>query len=103
MLAFQPVPALPPPTWPEGDRPQRMHLDLTVPTMADLAAQHHRALELGARLLRDESDDPEEPLYVYADPSGHPFCLFLAPAARRSPSSPAEPRANTRDGHGCRA
>jgi catechol 2,3-dioxygenase-like lactoylglutathione lyase family enzyme len=79
LLAFQPVPALPPVTWPEGDHPQRMHLDLTVPTMADLEAQHRRALELGARLLSDESDDPEEPLYVYADPSGHPFCIFLVP------------------------
>ena len=79
LLAFAPVAALPPVTWPEGDQPQRVHLDLTVPTMADLEHQHRRALELGARLLRDESDDPEEPLYVYADPAGHPFCIFLAP------------------------
>jgi Glyoxalase-like domain len=79
LLAFQPVPALPPVTWPEGDQPQRIHLDLTVPTMEDLEHQHRRALELGARLLRDESDDPEEPLYVYADPSAHPFCIFVAP------------------------
>jgi hypothetical protein len=38
---------------------------------------------LGARLLHDRSDDPEEPLRVYADPAGHPFCIFVAdsPAA----------------------
>ena len=35
-------------------------------------------LALGARLLYDRSDDPEEPLYVYADPAGHPFCVFVA-------------------------
>jgi hypothetical protein len=35
-------------------------------------------LGLGARLLRDRFDDPDEPLYVYADPAGHPFCLFVA-------------------------
>jgi hypothetical protein len=29
-------------------------------------------------MLRDRSDDPEEPLRVYADPSGHPFCVFVA-------------------------
>jgi catechol 2,3-dioxygenase-like lactoylglutathione lyase family enzyme len=88
VLAFQPVPALRPVTWPEGDQPQRMHLDLTVPTMDDLERQHRRALELGARLLRDESDDPEEPLYVYADPAGHPFCIFLA---EEGPSTAVEP------------
>ncbi len=79
VLAFQPVPALSEVTWPDGDRPQRVHLDLTVPTIEDLARQHARALELGARLVRDSSDDPEEPLYVYTDPSGHPFCIFVAP------------------------
>ncbi|GHF15895.1 glyoxalase [Amycolatopsis deserti] len=77
-LAFQQVDALPAATWPEGPVPQQLHLDLTVPTKADLAAQHERALGLGARLLRDRSDDPEEPLYVYADPAGHPFCIFVA-------------------------
>ena len=77
-LAFQQVARLPPATWPEGPIPQQLHLDLTVPTMDDLNAQHERALALGARLLRDRSDDPEEPLRVYADPSGHPFCIFVA-------------------------
>ena len=76
-LAFQQVPQMPEPTWPEGPRPQMLHLDMTVPSVADLDLQHERALALGARLLRDRSDDPEEPLRVYADPSGHPFCIFV--------------------------
>jgi catechol 2,3-dioxygenase-like lactoylglutathione lyase family enzyme len=76
-LAFQQVPALPEATWPEGPRPQQLHLDLIVPSEAQLEAQHDRALGLGARLLFDRSDDPEEPLRVYADPAGHPFCIFV--------------------------
>jgi catechol 2,3-dioxygenase-like lactoylglutathione lyase family enzyme len=77
-VAFQQVASLPEATWPEGPVPQQLHLDLTVPTTADLDVQHERALALGARLLRDRSDDPEEPLRVYADPAGHPFCIFVA-------------------------
>jgi hypothetical protein len=48
-----------------------------VPTIIDLRVQHQRALALGARLLLDRSDDPDEPLFVYADPAGHPFCIFV--------------------------
>jgi catechol 2,3-dioxygenase-like lactoylglutathione lyase family enzyme len=77
-VAFQQVAALPEATWPEGPIPQQLHLDLTVPTTADLDHQHDRAMALGARLLLDRSDDPEEPLRVYADPAGHPFCIFVA-------------------------
>jgi catechol 2,3-dioxygenase-like lactoylglutathione lyase family enzyme len=81
-MAFQQVAALPEATWPEGPVPQQLHLDLTVPTTAELDVQHERALALGARLLHDRSDDPEEPLRVYADPAGHPFCIFVVdPAA----------------------
>ncbi|TDD97111.1 VOC family protein [Jiangella asiatica] len=78
-LAFQQVAALPEVTWPAGPVPQQLHLDLTVPDVAQLDAQHERALALGARLLADRSADPEEPLRVYADPAGHPFCVFIAP------------------------
>jgi catechol 2,3-dioxygenase-like lactoylglutathione lyase family enzyme len=78
-VAFQQVAALPRATWPEGGHPQMLHLDLTVPTDAALAEQHTRALALGAQLLLDRSDDPDEPLYVYADPAGHPFCIFVGP------------------------
>jgi catechol 2,3-dioxygenase-like lactoylglutathione lyase family enzyme len=77
-VAFQQVAVLPEATWPEGPVPQQLHLDLTVPTTDELDAQHERALALGARLLEDRSGDPEEPLRVYADPAGHPFCIFVA-------------------------
>jgi len=77
-VAFQQVASLPEATWPEGPVPQQLHLDLTVPTTAELDLQHERALALGARLLDDRSDDPEEPLRVYADPAGHPFCIFVS-------------------------
>lgn len=76
-IAFQQVPELPPATWPDGLRPAQLHLDLTVPTVAELGAQHERALALGASLLADRSADPEEPLRVYADPAGHPFCIMV--------------------------
>jgi hypothetical protein len=77
-VAFQQVAALPEATWPEGPIPQQLHLDLAVPTAAELDVQHQRALALGARLLEDHADDAEEPLRVYADPAGHPFCIFVA-------------------------
>src|SRR5215218_6559240 len=77
-LAFQQVSSLPEATWPEGPVPQQLHLDLVVGSIAELDEQHERALSLGARLLLDDYDDPEEPLYVYADPAGHPFCIFVA-------------------------
>ena len=78
-VAFQQVAELRAATWPQGTTPQQLHLDLTVPDEVELARQHQRALALGARLLLDRSDDPGEPLYVYADPEGHPFCIFVAP------------------------
>jgi hypothetical protein len=56
-------------------------LDLTVPTVDDLDVQHERALALGGRMLHDRSADPEEPLRVYADLAGHPFCIFVAEPA----------------------
>jgi catechol 2,3-dioxygenase-like lactoylglutathione lyase family enzyme len=71
-LAFQRV------TWPEHDVPMQMHLDFTVPNVEELARHRDRALGLGAKLVLDRSDDDEEPLYVLADPSGHPFCVFVA-------------------------
>ncbi|GAB2725530.1 VOC family protein [Nocardioides pakistanensis] len=77
-LAFQQVDELPETTWPDPGVPQQLHLDLTVDSGAELDAQHERALALGARLRFDRSDDPEEPLRVYADPAGHLFCIFVA-------------------------
>ena len=80
-LAFQQVDELPESTWPTTEVPQQLHLDLTVPDKEALEEQHRRALDLGARLLLDDSDDPEEPIYIYADPDGHPFCIFVKAGA----------------------
>ncbi|WP_454850279.1 VOC family protein [Promicromonospora soli] len=76
-LAFQQVEDLPRSTWPEPGVPQQLHLDTTVPDVAALTEARDRALALGATLRHDRSDDPQEPLYVFADPSGHPFCIFV--------------------------
>ncbi len=78
-LAFQRVDELPRSTWPGSGVPQQLHLDFTVATTGDLQTQHERALRLGATLLLDRFDHPDEPLRVYADPAGHPFCIFVAP------------------------
>ncbi len=77
-VAFQQVAALAAPTWPDDGVPQQLHLDMTVPSKHHLDLQHERASSLGARLLYDRSDHEEEPLRVYADPAGHPFCIFVA-------------------------
>jgi len=76
-LAFQLVDQLEPTTWPAPDVPMQLHLDCTVTDVAELERHRARAEALGARLLLDRVDDPDEPLYVLADPSGHPFCLFV--------------------------
>ena len=49
-----------------------------MPDKTELDVQHGRALSLGAVLLQDRSDDEDEPLRVYADPAGHPFCIFVS-------------------------
>jgi catechol 2,3-dioxygenase-like lactoylglutathione lyase family enzyme len=78
-LAVQRVAELPASTWPDPHVPQQLHLDLTVADVDELAAQRERALALGATMLLDRSTDPAEPLYVFADPAGHPFCIFVSP------------------------
>lgn len=76
-LAFQQVDEQAESTWPDQGVPQQLHLDTVVGSVAELDAQHERVLALGGRLRFDRSDDPEEPLRVYADPAGHPFCIFV--------------------------
>jgi catechol 2,3-dioxygenase-like lactoylglutathione lyase family enzyme len=77
-LAFQQVDSLPRATWPAPDVPMQLHLDFTVPSVSELERQRDRAQALGAELLLDRTDDPGEPLYVLADPAGHPFCILVA-------------------------
>jgi len=76
-LAFQLVDQLPRTTWPKHEVPMQLHLDFTVSSPAELHRQRERAEALGAELVLDRSADPDEPLFVLADPSGHPFCLFV--------------------------
>ncbi|XVU28995.1 VOC family protein [Actinoplanes sp. CA-054009] len=77
VLAFQWVPQLARPDWPAHEVPKQMHLDFHVPTREGLAEHRRRAEELGATVLLDRTGDDEEPLYVLADPAGHPFCLLV--------------------------
>ena len=67
-LAFQRALNLRPPAWPDPERPQQFHLDVTVD---DIEAAEKAVLALGARRLPGEG----EGFRVYADPAGHPFCL----------------------------
>jgi catechol 2,3-dioxygenase-like lactoylglutathione lyase family enzyme len=76
-LAFQQTEGVRPSTWPDDAVPQMLHLDTVVSTREQLETQRQRALDLGATLLLDRTDDEEEPLYVFADPAGHPFCIFV--------------------------
>lgn len=77
VLAVQLVPELTPTTWPAHDVPMQLHLDFTVRDRAELERHRARAEALGARLVQDRTEDDDEPLYVLADPAGHPFCLFV--------------------------
>jgi hypothetical protein len=73
-LAFQKVARYVAPTWPEGERPQQLHLDFNV---ADLDEGEAFVLSLGATKAAFQ---PGESFRVYLDPVGHPFCLV-----RRAP------------------
>jgi predicted enzyme related to lactoylglutathione lyase len=60
------------PDWP-GGQPQQVHLDIYV---TDIAADHVRAVSLGATPLGELKDlTAASGFQVYADPAGHPFCL----------------------------
>ena len=67
-LAFQQVPDLQPPDWPDPSHPQQFHLDIRV---ADIAEAEPQVPALGARPLPGGGGD----FRVFADPVGHPFCL----------------------------
>lgn len=72
-LAFGDGPAeYRPPRWPDPDHPQQLHLDFPV---SNLDAAEELALRLGATPLQDRGA-----YRIYADPAGHPFCLYSHPA-----------------------
>ncbi len=64
-----------PPVWPPvpGTQQMQQHLDFQVDDLAAAAAVAEAA---GARLLNAYTD-PHEDVRTYADPAGHPFCLFV--------------------------
>ena len=77
IVAFQLAPNHVKPDWPDGE-PQQVHLDLYVD---DIRSADAKALSLGATLLNPASElDAQHGFRVYADPSGHPFCLCWDPA-----------------------
>jgi catechol 2,3-dioxygenase-like lactoylglutathione lyase family enzyme len=69
-MAFQLARDHQPPVWGDPGRPQQMHQDVMVD---DLAEAERRVAELGARRLVSPDGS------VWADPSGHPFCLIPRP------------------------
>ena len=73
-LSFQLETGHVPPVWPPepGAQQMQIHLDLRVD---DLAAACAEAESAGARRLGGHEDE-DEVVRVYADPAGHPFCLF---------------------------
>jgi catechol 2,3-dioxygenase-like lactoylglutathione lyase family enzyme len=74
-LSFQREADHVPPVWPPEPGTQQMqeHLDIEVD---DLAAAATVAEDAGARLLSAYAE-PHEVVRIYADPAGHPFCLFV--------------------------
>jgi catechol 2,3-dioxygenase-like lactoylglutathione lyase family enzyme len=79
VLAVNKVDSLQRSTWPTDDVPKQMHHDFRVPDVEELERQRERAEQLGATAIYDRTADAGEPLYVLADPAGHPFCLFVQP------------------------
>ena len=84
-VAFQRAVDLMPPRWLDPERPQQFHLDIMVD---DVEEAEGRVRNLGARRL----DSDEAARRVYADPSGHPFCLIPRPAWAPPVQATAGPR-----------
>ena len=59
------------PDWPDGTS-QQIHLDLWV---EDSDPAHEHVTALGAQVLKPTTEEPGSAYQVYADPSGHQFCL----------------------------
>jgi hypothetical protein len=72
-LSFQLAPDHQPPDWPDGARPQQLHIDVTVTDVDDAEA---RVLALGAtKHSHQPGIDEGDNFRVYLDPAGHPFCF----------------------------
>ncbi|GGO80124.1 VOC family protein [Nonomuraea cavernae] len=70
-LAFQKVEEYRPPIWPGSERPQQLHIDVTVD---DLDAAEKAVLDIGAT-KHDHQPSEDDDFRVFLDPAGHPFCL----------------------------
>jgi hypothetical protein len=68
------------PRWPDPAYPQQLHFDIEV---GDLDMGEAVALRLGATRLQDNGE-----YRVFADPVGHPFCLYLDLALRHRQERP---------------
>lgn len=82
-LAFQRAANWVPPSWPDPEHPQQLHLDIRV----DNVDEAERAVvALGARGIPAER---ETGFRVFVDPAGHPFCLVFG----RKHAEPSRSRA----------
>jgi hypothetical protein len=70
-LSFQRAPDHQPPEWPNPDRPQQFHIDVTVD---DVDEAERQVLAIGAR-KHELQPGEKQGWRVYLDPAGHPFCL----------------------------
>ncbi len=82
-IGFQKVVDFTPPAWPGQDRPQQMHVDVSVD---DLETAEAAVLRLGAT---KHEHQPGTTFRVFLDPAGHPFCLcFDAPSPTDTTAAP---------------
>ncbi|MEV0158458.1 hypothetical protein B0I32_10111 [Nonomuraea fuscirosea] len=70
-LAFQLASDHQPPAWPDPDRPQQFHLDVTVDDLDEAEAQ---VIKIGATKHAHQPSEDDD-FRVFLDPAGHPFCL----------------------------
>lgn len=73
-IAFSQLDDYRPPRWPHPAHPQHIHFDIAV---RDLSAAEKLVLELGGARLPDMGGGHP----VFADPAGHPFCLYATSSA----------------------
>lgn len=85
-LAFGDGPTLQylPPRFGDPERPQQVHLEIPV---ADLDAAGELAIRIGATVLDEQTNHR-----TYADPVGHPFCLYHEPTEPTVPGGPLSSR-----------
>jgi hypothetical protein len=74
-----------PPVSPPEPGTQQMQVQLDI-EVDDLAAAGRIAEDVGARLLSTYRE-PHEAVRIYADPAGHPFCLFVRLSGGTTPAA----------------